>query len=103
MPLYDYICATCSGFRAWRPMSEAAAPGACPTCGKPAPRAVAAPQIATMDTRRRKARAVAERSGDQPGVVRREDVPHLVERDRHAQGPRRPHRAHGPYPWVAGH
>jgi hypothetical protein len=35
--------------------------------------------------------------------MRREQVPHLVGRDRRAQGPRRFERAHGRYPWAVGH
>jgi hypothetical protein len=56
-----------------------------------------------MDTKKRQARAIEERSSDQPGVVRREHVPHLVERDRGAQTPRRFQHAHGRYPWTVGH
>jgi hypothetical protein len=56
-----------------------------------------------MDTSRRKARALEERSADQPGVVRRDQVSHLVERDRRAKQPSRFERAHGRYPWTAGH
>ena len=106
MPLYDYVCESCSEFREWRPMREAGEPAACPTCGNPAPRAVSAPHIATMDTRKRKALGVEERSADQPGVVRRKDVPHMVERDRGGHSPHHHHNhdhAHNPYPWAVGH
>jgi putative FmdB family regulatory protein len=103
MPRYDYTCPNCSQFEQWRPMREAAEPAICPTCGDLAPRAVAAPYLATMETSRRRARAREERSADEPAVVRREDAPHLVERDRGEQGPRRLQHAHGPYPWTVGH
>jgi putative FmdB family regulatory protein len=103
MPLYHYICRNCSEFTQWRPMREAGQPAACPNCSNLAPRAVSAPHIATSDTAKRKARAIEERSADQPNVVRREQVPHLVGRDRRAQGPRRFERAHGRYPWAVGH
>ena len=103
MPLYHYLCRKCSEFTAWRPMREAGQPALCPTCGSPAPRAVSAPHLAVMDTSRRRARAIEERSADQPGVVRREEAPHLAERDRGAQQPRRFERAHGRYPWTVGH
>jgi hypothetical protein len=56
-----------------------------------------------MDTGKRRARAIEERSADEPAVVRRERVPDLVDRDRRAQGPRRFERAHGRYPWTVGH
>lgn len=104
MPQYHYVCGKCSEFAAWRPMSEAREPAVCPTCGDLAPRTVSAPSIATMDPSRRKARGIEERSADQPGVVRRESVPHLVDRDRREQrAPRRFQHAHGPYPWTVGH
>lgn len=103
MPRYHYLCPNCSEFAEWRPMREAGQPARCPTCGSIAPRAVSAPHLAVMDTSRRKARALEERSADQPGVVRRDEVPHLVERDRRAQQPPRFERAHGRYPWTVGH
>jgi CrcB protein len=103
MPLYHYVCRDCHDFTQWRPMREAREPAICPTCGNAAPRGVSAPYLATMDTSKRKARAIEERSADAPGVVPRENVPHLVERDRRAQGPRRFDRAHGRYPWTVGH
>jgi len=41
MPIYEYVCANCKQkFEQMRPMSEAAETGNCPTCGKPAPRAL---------------------------------------------------------------
>jgi putative FmdB family regulatory protein len=103
MPRYHYVCPNCSEFTQWRPMRDAGQPANCPSCGVSAPRAVSAPHLATMDTGHRKARAIEERSADQPGVVPREHVPHLVERDRGAQAPRRFQRAHGRYPWTVGH
>jgi putative FmdB family regulatory protein len=103
MPLYHYICRNCSEFTQWRPMREAGQPAPCPGCGSSAPRAVSAPYLAIMDTGHRKARTMEERNADRPGVVRREEVPHLVERDRRAQGPRRFQHAHGRYPWTVGH
>jgi putative FmdB family regulatory protein len=103
MPLYHYICRDCSEFTQWRPMREAGQPAICPNCGSVSPRAVSAPHLAIMDTSKRKAHAIEERSADKPGVVQREHVSHLIERDRSAQGPRRPQRAHGRYPWTVGH
>jgi putative FmdB family regulatory protein len=103
MPLYSYICLNCSEFTQWRPMREARQPATCPHCGRSAPRAISAPHLAIMDTSKRKARAIEERSIDEPGVVQREQVSHFVERDRRAQGPRRFERAHGRYPWTVGH
>lgn len=55
-------------------------------------------------TSRRKALGMEERSAQQPGVVGRASVPHLVDRDRREQQtPRRFQHAHGPYPWTVGH
>ena len=84
-------------------MRHASDPVACPNCGNLARRAVSAPHLATMDKTKRKARAIEERSAHEPGVVQRGEVPHMVERDRGAQEPRRPERAHGRYPWTVGH
>ncbi len=39
MPLYEYECAGCGPFSAFRAMAEYAAPAACPKCGIEAPRA----------------------------------------------------------------
>ncbi len=40
MPIYEYHCPACkSNFEQLRPMSQAAEPVACPTCGKPSGRA----------------------------------------------------------------
>jgi putative FmdB family regulatory protein len=103
MPLYNYVCRNCCEFTQWRPMREARQPASCPNCGSVAPRAVSAPHLAIMDASKRKAHAVEERSVNEPGVVRREHVPHLMERDRGTQGPRRLQRAHGRYPWTVGH
>lgn len=103
MPRYDYTCGDCGLFTQWRSMSEAAQPIACPECGNPAPRAVSAPYLATMHSGKRKARALEERSADEPNVVRREQVSHMVDRDRRSKGPRRFEHAHGRYPWTVGH
>jgi putative FmdB family regulatory protein len=103
MPLYNYVCRNCREFTQWRPMSEARQPASCPNCGRAAPRAVSAPRLAIMDSGKRNAHAIEERSAHEPGVVRREHVPHLRERDRGTQGPGRLQHAHGRYPWTVGH
>jgi putative FmdB family regulatory protein len=38
MPNYEYACADCGPFVAFRPMAEFAAPSPCPVCGAPAGR-----------------------------------------------------------------
>jgi putative FmdB family regulatory protein len=66
MPTYDYDCARCGRFEALRPMSLRDAPLACPACDAPAPRAVGAPRLATMDATRRRAVGVNERAAHEP-------------------------------------
>jgi putative FmdB family regulatory protein len=46
MPLYDYRCATCGDFREFRRMMESGMPAACPVCGAPSERLIAAPFLA---------------------------------------------------------
>ncbi|MBE7521163.1 MAG: zinc ribbon domain-containing protein [Burkholderiales bacterium] len=46
MPLYDYRCASCGGFREFAPMRESAVARACPTCGASSQRVIAAPFLA---------------------------------------------------------
>lgn len=53
MPLYDYSCAGCGDFRAFRPMRESAAPGECPTCGSPCARVLTAPYLADASPQER--------------------------------------------------
>jgi putative FmdB family regulatory protein len=43
MPLYDYSCDRCGGFRQFRPMSESRAAQACPVCGTACERPLSAP------------------------------------------------------------
>lgn len=45
MPLYDYHCEGCGGFRAFRPMAESAQAAPCPRCSAPAARLLAAPML----------------------------------------------------------
>ncbi len=67
MPMYDYACATCGPFTAYRPMSEYDKPLACEDCGAMAPRAILrAPALAMMDAGARSGMAVNERSRHEP-------------------------------------
>ena len=67
MPVYDYECAQCGPFSAYRPMADYALPAACDACGAPAPRAFyTAPALATMDAGVRRGLAVNERSRHEP-------------------------------------
>lgn len=45
MPLYDYACADCGPFRAFRPMAEADRRQPCPGCGVPAVRSLTTPYL----------------------------------------------------------
>jgi putative FmdB family regulatory protein len=49
MPLYEYRCTSCGEFRELRPMRESDAPQACPACGAPSERVLAAPFLAGAD------------------------------------------------------
>jgi putative FmdB family regulatory protein len=46
MPMYDYHCARCGGFREIHPMMESRTPRACPACGEASERALSAPFLA---------------------------------------------------------
>jgi putative FmdB family regulatory protein len=102
MPLYDYHCSACGGFRAWRRMSEAAEPADCPGCAAPAARAVAAPNLALMSGHTRITHQRNEKSANEPQVVSRSEHGH---RDGHG-GTHHHHRHHhgvGHRPWMIGH
>jgi putative FmdB family regulatory protein len=67
MPVYDYLCATCGPFTAIRPMAEFQQPQPCEQCGAPAPRALlTAPAMSGLDSGRRQAAAINERSANAP-------------------------------------
>ena len=54
MPLYDYRCVSCGDFREFRPMTESNTSRACPVCGAPSERVIAAPFLAAKDTNSRR-------------------------------------------------
>ena len=67
MPFYDYDCARCGPFTAFRPMAEYEAPVACPDCSEAAPRILLqAPLLGGMDQPRLAAHATNERSAHEP-------------------------------------
>ena len=71
MPLYDYACAACGPFSAYRPMSEFDRPAPCNTCGAQAPRAILkAPALAMMESGARQGMEVNERSRHEPRLSR---------------------------------
>lgn len=103
MPLYDYHCARCGDFRAWRGMSEAGDPLDCPTCDAVASRAVVAPNLALMNAHNRIAHQRNEKSAHEPQVVsggRRRPGDHA--HHGHGHGHQHQHGV-GSRPWMIGH
>ena len=71
MPTYDYACADCGAFDALRRIDERNQAVACPACGRPSPRVLAAPpRLATMDGILRQALTANERSRHEPRRAR---------------------------------
>jgi putative FmdB family regulatory protein len=67
MPVYEYECAACGPFTAFRSMADYAKPCPCEACGTEAPRAfLTAPAFASMDATKRKSIAVNERAAHAP-------------------------------------
>jgi putative FmdB family regulatory protein len=67
MPTYDYHCAGCGGFDAFRTMGARNEPAACPACAAPSPRVFAsAPRLALLDGGLRDAMATNERARHEP-------------------------------------
>ena len=65
--MYEYDCAKCGPFEAFRPMALYDQPCACETCGASAPRVMlTAPSFAGMDGARRTAFATNERASHAP-------------------------------------
>ena len=111
MPRYDYACEHCGPFKAWRPMSEYAAPSECPSCGSEAPREVGAPFVADMNPNSRIAHERNERSAHEPRVMSRGQMEGLGSRRSGGAPERHSHHAHGDHghhhhsgrPWMIGH
>jgi putative FmdB family regulatory protein len=105
MPLYDYNCPDCGGFRAWQRMSEAADPVECPGCARPASRLVVAPSLGILPSVTRRAHERNEKSAHEPRVVSKEsgagDHGHA---HGHGHGHGHGHRhGAGGRPWMIGH
>lgn len=49
MPLYDYECSRCGGFRAFRPMRDSQLPQDCPSCAASCERTLSAPFLSGAD------------------------------------------------------
>jgi putative FmdB family regulatory protein len=104
MPTYEYACAECGGFQAFRPVAEAAAAQACPACGEPSPRALASPHVRTGRAAiRYVAEARNERSANEPAVEHRlkgttgQHRAHAHAHHGHS------HATHNHRPWMIGH
>jgi putative FmdB family regulatory protein len=67
MPTYDYACADCGGFDAFRSLGERNEPARCPGCGLAAPRVFAsAPRLAILSGTARLAHETNERAAHAP-------------------------------------
>jgi putative FmdB family regulatory protein len=69
MPIYDYNCTECGGFRLMRRMADCAEPAVCPECGRTAAKSVTAPFLADMPTFSRVACQRNELSAHAPAVM----------------------------------
>lgn len=111
MPLYDYHCTDCGGFRSWQSMSESHRDAMCPACHRAASRIVTAPALALMPNNNRIAHARNEKSADQPEMVTR-SVEQQGSGGKHAHahgvhghaGHQHSGHSHGHgRPWMIGH
>jgi putative FmdB family regulatory protein len=67
MPMYDYACAGCGGFDAFRSSADRDLPAPCPDCGADSQRVmVAMPRLALLDSGTRRALDINERSRHEP-------------------------------------
>ena len=91
MPVYEFTCESCGSFDLVRPMDEAGAAAACPTCGVAARRVFTPPGLALFAGPVRRALDAEEKSAHEPDVVS----------DR--RGRPMPHRHEPSPPWVLSH
>jgi len=67
MPTYDYECASCGPFEAFRAIDDRNLPAACGVCGAASNRVmVAAPRLAVMSSDQRIAFSTNERASHEP-------------------------------------
>lgn len=90
MPLYDYTCANCGDFEAWRTMAEVSQPMACPTCDDVAMRLLVAPNI-SLNGGSLKSRLGASA---EPRLVKRQEKVTSMPKNQSQRGGR---------PWMLGH
>ncbi len=95
MPVYEYLCEKHGPFEAIRPMSEYAAPCACPVCGADAPRVMlTVPRLGLLDGATRRAHETNERSAHEPRSTRSQD-PDSAQRPSAGKRSRTLHRPDG--------
>ncbi len=90
MPLYDYTCAKCGDFEAWRTMAEVSQSMDCPTCNDTAIRLLVAPNI-SLNGGSLKSRLG---SSAEPRLVKRQEKIPSTPKNQGQQGGR---------PWMLGH
>jgi putative FmdB family regulatory protein len=67
MPMYDYSCGACGDFSALRPLAQWRDAAPCPQCGATSGRIIGgAPAISALSSAVNRARAVNERSANEP-------------------------------------
>ena len=93
MPVYAFTCDACGPFEAWRPVADASAALACPTCRTLARRHFTPPGVTRTPAPLRVARDREDRSAHEPEVVRGPSGRSPPWQHRHAHGP----------PWTVGH
>ena len=71
MPVYEFLCRECGPFEQRRSFAEAGDPMRCPSCGEATRRVYSIPATKNVPAAFSKAMHRAEKSADQPEVVRR--------------------------------
>ncbi|WP_028662990.1 FmdB family zinc ribbon protein [Saccharomonospora halophila] len=82
MPLYEYRCPECGIIERSHGMNSAPTTECCPGCGNEARRVISAPRLKQVSPQLVRARDAAEKSRDEPEVVRREPGTERVGRSR---------------------
>lgn len=91
MPLYEFRCAACGEFEAWRKMAEVGNPMNCPSCSAIATRIFSPPSV---NLNQGSLSAIRAGDGGEPRVVKRKETEPGKAR---YQGPKTGR------PWMIGH
>jgi putative FmdB family regulatory protein len=97
MPLYEFCCEHCGPFECWRSFNEGGGPMICPKCQAVARRVYTTPGLVKTPAALARAMYRAEKSAQEPEVVRRERP--VSEEEKPAQVV---YQSHG-RPWQIGH